>query len=328
MALLQRVWALLFTILLCATLICSILPITYGNSGFVKVYFFDVGQGDAAFIDTDGLDVLVDGGSSDAGVRLLGYLMNLNVSKIDIVIATHPHEDHIGGLVAVLKSTIATNTILYNGQLADTKIYSDFINLAHDKMVIAERGQTYILDFNVNLTILNPTQPLEFDDINSNSIVFRLQAGSIALLFMGDATFEAEESIIRAGFNLNGQVLKVGHHGSRYATSHKFLDAANPKYAIISAGVGNPYGHPHQETLQRLSEKGVLIYGTYACGTVVVSTDGQIIKVNAAGTMEIPEFGISLQDRIIYLGLAFILVAVFLLITYRESMKRRVKRRP
>ncbi|MEM0313207.1 MAG: ComEC/Rec2 family competence protein [Candidatus Bathyarchaeia archaeon] len=327
MALLQRVWVLIFTILLCTTLLCSILPVTYGNSSIVTIYFFDVGQGDAAFIDTDGLDVLVDGGSRDAGASLLSYLRDLNVSKIDIVVATHPHEDHIGGLVAVLKSTITVGTILYNGQSADTKVYSEFINLAHDKMKIAERGQTYILDFNVNLTILNPTHPLEFGDINSNSVVFRLQAGSTAFLFMGDATCETEESIIRAGFNLAGQVLKVGHHGSRYATSQEFLDMINPKHAIISAGLGNPYGHPHQETLQRLSEKGVLIYGTYECGTIVINTDGQAIKVNVAKAAEIPEFGISLQERIVYLGLAFILVTVFLLITYRESRKRRAKRR-
>lgn len=327
MALSQRIWALLFIILFCTSSLCSSLPVTCGVSSPVTIYFFDVGQGDAAFIDTNGLDVLVDGGSRDAGIILLDHLRDLNVSKIDIVVATHPHEDHIGGLIAVLSSKMTVGSVLYNGQSANTKVYSDFINLARGKIKIAERGQVYTLDFNVNLTILNPPQPLEFEDVNSNSIVFRLQTGSIAFLFMGDATFETEEGIIHAGFNINSQVLKVGHHGSRYATSQGFLDMVNPKYAIISAGVGNPYGHPHQETIQRLREMGVVIYGTYTYGTIVMSTDGQTVKVNLVEASEIPEFGASLQERIMYLGLAFILVTVFLLITYRESRKRSAKRR-
>jgi beta-lactamase superfamily II metal-dependent hydrolase len=192
------------------------------NHPVVKVYFFDVGQGDSIFIDTDGLDVLIDGGPRSAGSTLMSYLSNLGVSQIAYVIATHPHEDHIGGLITVLGSSITVSAVLYNGESATSQVYHDFISLAQGKITIVQRGQTFNLSTNVNFTVLNPIQPLEFSDVNSNSIVLRLQAGNVTFLFTGDATFEAEESMMAACLNLSSQVLKVAHHGSRYATSAEF----------------------------------------------------------------------------------------------------------
>lgn len=252
----------------------------FGNQSVLTVYFFDVGQGDSIFIDTEGLDVLVDGGPRSAGATLTGYLEELNVSKIDVVVASHPHEDHIGGLVKVLNSSIVVNKVLHNGQEVDTVVYRDFISLAEGKLELAKRGMMLVLSANVNFTVLNPTQPLEFTDVNSNSMVLRLQAGNVAFLLTGDATFNAEESMLNAGLNVSSQVLKVAHHGSRYATSQSFLDAVNPTYAVISAGIGNPYGHPHNETVQRLLDKGVIVYGTYHSGTIVMSTDGETVQVH------------------------------------------------
>ncbi|MGB9854772.1 MAG: ComEC/Rec2 family competence protein, partial [Candidatus Bathyarchaeales archaeon] len=286
--------------LFCIFLFISSLTVSYGNSTLVTVYFFDVGQGDSIFIDTNGLDVLIDGGPRSAGATLMSYLNGLHVSRIDIVVATHPHEDHIGGLITVLSSSITVNTVLYNGEVATTQVYSDFISLAQGKIAIAERGQVYVLDSNVNFTVLSPTQPLEFSDVNSNSIVLRLQAGKVAFLFTGDATFEAENSMINAGLNLESQVLKVAHHGSRYATSNDFLNKVNPAYAVISAGIGNPYGHPHNETIQRLLNKGVTVYGTYVSGTLVMSTDGQTIQIHGNPT-PIPEYS---QNTILFLMFA------------------------
>ncbi len=134
---------------------------------------------------------------------------------------------------------------------------------------------------------MNPTQPLEFDDTNSNSIVLRLQAGNVSFLFTGDATFEAEESMMNAGLNLESQVLKVAHHGSKYSTSTEFIQAVNPTYAVISVGE-NSYGHPSPETIQRLLDEGVTIYSTQVSGTIIMSTDGQTIQVHGNPT-PIPE---------------------------------------
>jgi competence protein ComEC len=259
------------------------------NQPVAKVYFFDVGQGDSIFIDTDGLDVLIDGGPRSVGSALMGYLSDLGVSEIAYVVATHPHEDHIGGLVTVLNSSITVGAVLYNGESATSQVYQDFMRHAQSKITIVQRGQTYILSTNVNFTVLNPIQPLEFSDVNSNSIVLRLQVGNVTFLFTGDATLEAEESMMAAGLNLESQVLKVAHHGSRYATSAEFLEAVNPTYAIISAGLGNPYGHPHAETVQRLLAKGITVYATYASGTIVMGTDGQTVYVYGNPT-PIPEF--------------------------------------
>lgn len=282
------------TILCCMSpLLCGSLVVLCENPSIVTVYFFDVGQGDSILIDTNGSDVLIDGGPRKADAALMSYLEELNVSRIDIVVATHPHEDHIGGLVTVLNSSIVVNTVLYNGEEETTQVYLNFISLAQDKITLAERGQVYILDVNVNFTILNPIQPLEFDEPNSNSIVLKLQVENVAFLFTGDATFETEESIMDAGLNLESQVLKVAHHGSKYATSTEFLEAVNPTYAVISAGLNNSYGHPHNETIQRLVNKGVTIYGTHVSGTIIMSTDGQIIQVYGNPT-PISEFSLNM----------------------------------
>ncbi|MEM3873948.1 MAG: ComEC/Rec2 family competence protein [Candidatus Bathyarchaeia archaeon] len=289
--LLGKVWCKIALLTECCALFLfsDVQAVLCENRPLVRVYFFDVGQGDAIFIDTDGQDMLIDGGPRSAGSTLMGYLADLGVSEIAYVVATHPHEDHIGGLISVLGSSISVSVVLYNNQSATSKVYKDFMSLAQGRITIVQRGQQYILSENVNFTILNPVQPLNFTEVNSNSIVLRLQAGNVAFLFTGDATFEAEESMMDTGLNLSSQVLKVAHHGSRYATSEAFLDPVNPSYAVISAGIGNPYGHPHNETVQRLLNKGVTVYGTYASGTIVMGTDGQTVYVYGNPT-PIPEF--------------------------------------
>ncbi|MEM3580331.1 MAG: ComEC/Rec2 family competence protein [Candidatus Bathyarchaeia archaeon] len=305
----RRVWCKIALLTVCYSLFLfgSVQAVLCENQPLVRVYFFDVGQGDAIFIETDGHDVLIDGGPRSAGSMLMGYLSDLGVSEIAYVVATHPHEDHIGGLISVLGSSISVSVVLYNNQSATSQVYKDFMSLAQSKITIVQRGQQYILSENVNFTILNPVQPLNFTVANSNSIVLRLQVGNVAFLFTGDATFEAEESMMDAGLNLSSQVLKVAHHGSRYATSEAFLDVVNPSYAVISAGIGNPYGHPHGETVQRLLSKGVTVYGTYVSGTIVMGTDGQTVYVYGNPT-PIPEF-----SQHIVLCYLLILFALFML---------------
>ncbi|MFP3985236.1 MAG: ComEC/Rec2 family competence protein [Candidatus Bathyarchaeia archaeon] len=258
----------------------------------VTVYFFDVGQGDSILINVDDKNILIDGGSKSAGATLLGYLDGVNVTHIDVMVATHPHEDHIGGLITVMQSTITIDLILYNGQNYTSKAFEDFMSLGQEhNLTVTDRSQVYLVTATTNFTILNPVQPLEFADTNANanSIVIKLQVSNVSFLFSGDATAETEQSMINAGLNLQSDVLKVAHHGSNTSTTQAFLDAVNPTYAVISAGLGNPYGHPHEEVVQRLLDKGIIVYGTYASGTIVFVTDGNTVTVQ--GNPEpIPEF--------------------------------------
>jgi competence protein ComEC len=248
------------------------------DSSAAVIHFIDVGQGDSIFIDTSSQDVLIDGGPADAGPTVLAYLESLNVTYIDLVVATHPHEDHIGGLVTVLNSTIGVDQVLTNNQTETSGVYTNFIKLAQNHtLILAQRGQTFLLAGTVNMTVFNPVQPLEFGAINDNSVVVKLNVGEISFLFMGDAEADAEQSMLDAGLNLKSSVLKVGHHGSRYATKQCFLEQVLPTYAIICAGKNNPYGHPHQETIQKLLQMEVTIYGTFRSGTIVAVTDGKSI---------------------------------------------------
>jgi competence protein ComEC len=283
------------------------------DSSSVTVHYIDVGQGDSIFIDTPDKDVLIDGGPASAGSTVLDYLGNLSVIHIHLMIATHAHEDHIGGLVAVLNSTMNIDEILINNQTYASVTYTNFMNLAQSHTItVAQRGQTFILTETANLTVFNPVQPLEFSSVNDNSVVVKLQVGNTSFLFTGDAEADAEQSMLNAGLDLQSDVLKVGHHGSRYATTQPFLDSVAPLYAIISAGENNSYGHPHQETIQRLLAKGVTIYGTFHSGTIIASTDGTAIFFQN-NPEPIPEF----QPSII---LPIFMVATLLAVTvYRRK---------
>jgi competence protein ComEC len=246
----------------------------------VTVYFIDVGQGGSIFIDTSGLDVLIDGGPRTAGNMVVNFLQDLNITEIHLMVATHMDADHIGGLTAVLSSTIQIEEVLINNQTGTTVTYNDFITLANTHNVTAaQRGNTYLLTANANLTVLNPVQPLEFNEQNLNSVVMRLQVGGSSFLLMGDAEEVTEESILQSGIEVDGDVLKVGHHGSRTATTDAFLTAVSPSIAIISAGIDNPYGHPHQETLDKLLAHQITVYGTYQSGTITITANSTSIHV-------------------------------------------------
>jgi competence protein ComEC len=256
----------------------------------VTVHFIDVGQGDSILIATFGSDVLVDGGTQASGSVVVSYLSKMNITNLSLMVATHMDEDHIGGLITVLSSNIRVGKVLINGMAGNTATYTNFMNLAQSHTVTAtHRGENFVLTPTTNLTILNPTQPLQFSDQNDNSIVMRLQAGETSFLLTGDAEADAEQSMINAGLNLKSNVLKVGHHGSRYATTDQFLNSVSPSYAIISAGKDNPYGFPHAETIQRLLSHGVTIYGTFQSGTIVGTTDGTLMTFQDS-PQPIPEY--------------------------------------
>jgi competence protein ComEC len=253
----------------------------------VTVYFLDVGQGDSILVKTSAKNILIDGGPTSAGTTILSYLSTYNVTKIDLLIVTHPHADHIGGLVSVLQSNIPVQDIVYNGyDYTSTVTFNTWKNLAlTHNLTQGSRNQIYSISPTINFTVISPTNPTQFgsadNEINDNSIVMRLQVGNTSVMLTGDAQFDSEQSMLSSGFDLHSQVLKVGHHGSSTSASQAFLSAVIPTYAVISAGISNSYGHPTQQTLDILTNNGIVTYGTYSNGTIIFS-------LNSAGQTTTP----------------------------------------
>lgn len=260
------------------------LTLTTSCSENVTVYFFNVGDADSMLIKTSAKTVLIDGGTD--GDELLEYLDTYSVTKIDLLFATHCHKDHMGGLVALLESkTIDIKDIVYNGYNYSSDICQTFLTLASDyNLTTAVRGQVYMLSPSINFTVLNPTQPLEFDDINANSIALRLQVGNTSVLFAADTLTESEQSMINTGLTLESQVLKVGHHGRDDSTSEASLDAVNPTYAVISADDAD------DAVLDRLDAKGVTTYTTYDDGTIILSLQSSPSNSDVPSTPTAPEY--------------------------------------
>ena len=269
----------------------------------VTIYFLDVGQGDSILVKTPSKNILIDGGPTDAGTTVLNDLNAYNVTKIDLMVATHPHEDHIGGEIAVLQSTIPIQDIIYNGyNYTSTQTFNTWKTLAlTHNLTQASRNQIYPMSPTINFTVLSPTNPLQFSDINAESIVMKLQVGNTSILFTGDAQIDTEQNLISSGYNLQSQVLKVGHHGSSTSTSQPFLTAVTPTYAVISAGINNIYGLPTQQTLNNLASNNIITYGTYSYGTIVFSLNSE------AQTPIIPEFP-ALLTLMLVTGLLFLTI--------------------
>lgn len=252
---------------------------TTGPDGLLHVAFLDVGQGDAIFIETpSGRQVLVDGGRYPTAVLdELGQQMPFWDRSIDVVIATHPDEDHIAGLVAILErydvGLLVTNGALPDGDPTFTAL----------KAAAAERGtpvhattqgETLPLD-GAELIILHPGTGFQAEGTNEQSIVARLTYGDLSVLLTGDAEEEAERAMLAAGLPVVSTVLKAGHHGSNGSSSEEFLAAVRPQVAIISAGMDNSFGHPHPAVLARMAEVGAVVLRTDEAGTIEVISDGR-----------------------------------------------------
>jgi competence protein ComEC len=252
----------------------------------VTVYFLDVGQGDSILVKTPSKNILIDGGPTDAGNTILADLNTYQVSRIDLMVATHPHADHIGGLISVLQSTIPVQDIIYNGyNYTSAQTFNTWKALAiTHNLTQTSRNQVYEMSPNINFTVLSPTGSLQFSDINAESIVMKLQVSNTSVLLTGDAQFDTEQSMLTSGYNLNSQVLKVGHHGSSTSTSSAFLSAVAPTYSVISAGINNQYGHPTQQTLNILSNNNIITYGTYNYGTITFSLNAPTSNPNPTPT--------------------------------------------
>ena len=262
---------------------------------FLEVIFFDIGQGDAIFIVTPQKhQILIDGGPDSTILEKLAKEMPFWARSIDLLILTHPEKDHLFGLIEVLKRYRVEN-ILWTGVLRDTSGYKEWTNLLEKeeaKIFIARAGQKIkwsrtILD---HLEILYPFEILEgkeFKNTNDTSIVAKLVFGEISFLFTGDAGKSVENELI-GEYSLSNwpefaildsDVLKVGHHGSKTSTGDEFVQQVSPKIAVISAGKGNPYGHPHQEVLEVLEKYGIKILRTDLDGDIKIFFDGISLQV-------------------------------------------------
>jgi len=246
------------------------------------VHFIDVGQGDATLIEVGEIDIVVDGGRS--GSRVLPYLAGQEVPDIDLLVATHPDADHIGGLDEVLEQYDVLE-VWTNGATSGTQAYQDFAGaVGMEGAVERQIRRGYSTQYGgVTLTVLHPAEPLT-GDTNGDSVVLRLSCGSVDVLLTGDATEDSEASMLAdPSVDLDADVLKVGHHGSRTSTTDAFLDAVTPTDAVISVGAGNTYGHPAQETLGRLAAHGATVYRTDLNGTVVLTSDCSTYSISTGG---------------------------------------------
>ncbi len=240
------------------------------------VHFIDVGQGDAILIDYGTNEMLIDGGRwGDCAAYVPSYIDG----ALEVMVATHPDADHIGGLDDILDIFDVEN-IWLNGDTASTQTYTDFmakVNAEGAQVHQAQRGEQISLG-DLTFDVLYPTLPLGSDK-NENSIVLELAFGQIDFLFTGDVESGGEASMLAAGLIDDIDILKVSHHGSKYCSTANFLAAAQPEIAIYSAGANNTYGHPAPETITRLCDIGAIIYGTDVHGTIVVTTNGTTYDV-------------------------------------------------
>jgi competence protein ComEC len=248
----------------------------------LTVAFLDVGQGDSIFIQApNGHQMLIDGGRDEHILAALQQMMPRGDTDIDVVLATHPDADHIGGLPAVLERYEVTE-IIDNGKGGkDTKVFDEFntdITLEQARYVHAMHGMRVILDREdgVYFDVLYPTASSTSPDTNDMSIVGRLVYGQHEFMLTGDSPTAVESKLVEwCSVCLRSDVLKAGHHGSRTSTGQDFLDAVDPQYVVISAGKDNSYGHPHKEVIDRLLQKGVSIQKTTELGSVVFVSDGE-----------------------------------------------------
>ncbi|MDD5223171.1 MAG: ComEC/Rec2 family competence protein [bacterium] len=255
----------------------------------LQVHFIDVGEGDSILIISPGQKaVLIDSGSGKAGDKVGDYLKSQKIKGLNLVIATHPHEDHIGGFQNLI-GTFFFALFTEPGFGANTRVYADLLTGLRKndvKYKIARAGQAYTVDPGIILSILAPEDPLishSRSDANNNSVIARLNCLDVGFLFMGDAEGEAEKRLMANNPDLRSEVLKVGNHGSKYSTSIPFLDRVKPRVAVISAGPNND-GHLSQSTLDKLIKRGTKIYRTDENGDIVISTDGRKIMVMAEKT--------------------------------------------
>lgn len=252
------------------------------TDGDLQVHYIDVGQGDSILVSCDGENILIDGGDTYAADAILGYLKKQEITKLDYVIATHPHADHIGSLDDVMDE-IETESIIMpkikDSEVPTTKVYERLLDAIDENdvnVIAAKPGDSYDIGSGV-MEILAPVD--DYDDLNNYSVVSRFVYGETSFLFTGDAEKQAENDILNLGEDVKADVLKLGHHGSSTSTGESWLDAVDPKICVMSLGEGNDYGHPHEEVLQSMEDYNLDYFRTDLNGNIVIVSDGKNLSV-------------------------------------------------
>ncbi len=244
----------------------------------LKIYYLNVGQADSILIQNQNKNMLIDAGNNGDGDNIVKYLKELQINKIDILVGTHPHEDHIGGLDDVIDS-FEIGTIYMPKVATTTKTFEDVLDAIESKelkVTTPEIDSEFSLG-DLKFKILWTSD--DEDNLNSSSIVLKMTFDELSYIFAGDAEAAEEKEIIKSGYNIEAQVLKLGHHGSSTSSSEEFLDKVSPSIAIIMTGEGNSYGHPHKEVLERLEARNIKVYRTDTDGTILITSDGKSNKV-------------------------------------------------
>lgn len=253
-------------------------------SGKLQIDIIDVGQADSNLIRTAEKTVLIDAGEREDIQKILDILRQKNVKKIDYLIATHPHADHIGGMAELIRTIPVDTIILFDipsQSIPTTRVYSELLLAIAEQGVAvmkAHSGKVLSLGNGATLNILAPTKP--FTDLNNLSIVSKIVFGENSFLFTGDIEKQSEEALLSKNKSvLNVDVLSIAHHGSNTSTTKAFLDATSPSIATIAVGLDNKYNHPHNDVITRLNKAGVTLYRTDLQGTLTLTSDGTTIAV-------------------------------------------------
>lgn len=256
----------------------------FSGNRLLKVHFLDVGQADSIVVQTPGgKTLLIDGGNKNGGEFVKTYLQNLGVKELEAVVATHPHEDHIGGLAAVLDS-FSIKSFYMPDVGHTTKTFTDMIAVADRskaaKIPVRVGKSIPTEELNLSMVFLAPNS-LKYEELNNYSAVLKITYKDISFLLTGDAEQLSEQEMIDYKRKVDATVLKIGHHGSKSSSSFDFLEEVNPAFAVISCGENNDYGYPHQEVIQNLKKIDAGVLRTDVLGSILVETDGEKLGVTA-----------------------------------------------
>ena len=250
-----------------------------------EVSFLAVGQGDCTVIRSGGMTAIIDGGYLDSASKISSFIKANDIKTVDYLFITHPHTDHIGSVSVILNSCEVKRCVMthYADELTPTG--NTYLRLLRQLAALkvptslAGDGETFALGGGVITALLAGG----FDDLNDCSLILRFDYGSRSFLLMGDAGFAPEYELLQSGANIESDVIKIGHHGSKYATSGAFLAAVAPRYAVISCGAGNMYGYPTEEVVYIINKQGAQMFSTDTGQDVVFKTDGELLNVYLMG---------------------------------------------
>ncbi len=272
----RRLWALLPALLLLWGCAFPAAPVPPKAENALTVRFLDVGQADCALLECGGKFMLIDGGNVSDSSKVVSFLEKQGVQELELVICSHAHEDHVGGLPGVL-AVYPTKAVWAPTKTYSSDCFDDFLHYTDQQglsITLPQPGTEFSLG-STRVTVLGPVT--SYAETNNTSLVLLVQFGNNRFLFTGDMEKDAETDLLEAGADVRADVLKVGHHGSDTSTGYRFLYEAAPQYAVISVGEGNSYDHPHEEPLSRLSDAGVAVYRTDQLGSITCVSDGNTV---------------------------------------------------